>query len=327
LAGISDIQGNARVVNQSGYVRDATQRLIKLEIAGEQNDALMTKLDTTLSALKDGGGENGLKQLSDQEFVLSLQEQIALWDTLKQEIFKSREMGSQNTSLLMLSEDYFEKANQTVKEAERYSDDKASHLVSVEIMLIANLLLLVALLLYKSVNGFWLSKRNKELSQMAFLDANTGLPNKGKCDSVMSKHGMLNADKEDACVMFDLNNLKTVNDTLGHRAGDTLILAFARIIRETMPKDVFVGRYGGDEFIAILFDTNENKVKKLLNDVNENVIRFNKTDSDVKISYAVGYQMSHKCSDCTLQTLLGKADQKMYKDKEKKKHPAMQPDV
>mgnify|MGYP000117912932 CR=1 FL=1 len=321
IAGINDIQGNARVVNNAGIVRGATQRLVKLEMAKGRNDALITRLDMLLNALKNGGGDDNLKVLPDQAFISSLNKQITLWDTLKLEILNTRETSADSTELLRLSEKYFELANRTVKEAERYADDKAAHLIDVEIILIANMLLLVALLLYKTVHNFLLSKRNKELNEMAYTDANTGLPNKGKCDSVMFEQGKLRADTEYACVMFDLNNLKTVNDSLGHRAGDLLIFNFATIIKNAASEDVFVGRYGGDEFIAVLFDTSEDKVIKLLNNVNTDVTRFNESESDIKISYAVGYQMSKGCSDCTLHTLLGKADQKMYKDKElKKKH-------
>ena len=56
-------------------------------------------------------------------------------------------------------------------------------------------------------------------------------------------------------LFFDLNDLKEVNDTLGHIAGDTLIMNFAHIIRTSITsKRYFVGRYGGDEFIALLND-------------------------------------------------------------------------
>ena len=51
--------------------------------------------------------------------------------------------------------------------------------------------------------------------------------------------------------MFDLNNLKTTNDTMGHSAGDRLIMDFARLLRSVIPDKGFVGEYGGDEFMAV----------------------------------------------------------------------------
>ena len=53
------------------------------------------------------------------------------------------------------------------------------------------------------------------------------------------------------CIMFDLNNLKTANDTMGHSAGDRLVMDFARLLRSVIPDKDFVGRYGGDEFTSI----------------------------------------------------------------------------
>jgi diguanylate cyclase (GGDEF)-like protein len=56
-------------------------------------------------------------------------------------------------------------------------------------------------------------------------------------------------------IMFDLNNLKRANDTYGHAVGDQLITNFARLLRNAIPAKDFVGRYGGDEFIAIITQT------------------------------------------------------------------------
>ena len=64
--------------------------------------------------------------------------------------------------------------------------------------------------------------------------------------------------------MFDLNNLKTVNDTMGHSAGDQLILNFAKLLRSVIPEKDFVGRYGGDEFIAVIYHTSEAEIKVIL---------------------------------------------------------------
>ncbi len=314
---INDIQGNANVVNYAGYVRGSTQRLVKLELAGQPSDALIVKLDDLIDSLQNGGGEYNIRKISAPGFVSSLSKQTMLWEALKEEIFKARETGANQTKLFALSEDYFELADRTVREVQTFSDDKASNLQAIEMVFIADMSVIVILLVYKSVAGILLTRKNRALNDMAFLDAHTGLPNKRKCDNLLLKHSELNQNA--ACIMFDLNNLKTVNDTAGHKAGDMLILSFASIIRRTMPEDVFVGRYGGDEFIAVLFDRDESTVKQLLGSVEENVRLFNEEHKDISIRYAAGYQMSDGCDGCSLQMLLHKADQKMYADKEKKK--------
>ena len=63
-----------------------------------------------------------------------------------------------------------------------------------------------------------MAMQNRLLEQKAFVDAHTGLPNKNACNELLNKKDIITDST--ACIMFDLNNLKTVNDTMGHSAGD-----------------------------------------------------------------------------------------------------------
>ena len=118
--------------------------------------------------------------------------------------------------------------------------------------------------------------------------------------------------------MFDLNNLKTVNDTLGHTVGDALI---ASILRNVIPQKDFVGRYGGDEFIVILHEVSSKQyVEDLIHDLAEEIDHFNGTEKHTPISFAYGYTLSSDYEECTLRTLLDKADHNMYINKKKTKH-------
>ena len=54
-----------------------------------------------------------------------------------------------------------------------------------------------------------------------------------------------------------LPSLEIHNDNFGHFVGDALITSFASLLRRYMPESMFVGRFGGDEFIGIMDDTNE----------------------------------------------------------------------
>ncbi|WP_195539954.1 hypothetical protein [Eubacterium maltosivorans] len=60
LLTIQSLEGNARVINYSGIVRGATQRLVKQELHNEQNDALIGRLDIILEELENGGEKNNL---------------------------------------------------------------------------------------------------------------------------------------------------------------------------------------------------------------------------------------------------------------------------
>ena len=316
---VNGMQGNARVVNYAGIVRGETQRLVKLELADQPNDAMIQALDGILSNLQSGSGQYRLARLPDSDYLANLQNQARVWETLKEQIDLARQQQPARGELLQLSEEYFQLADSTVQAAERYSDDRAARLQVIQIALICNIALLVLFLLYKSVWAVLLRKRNAHLHNLAFIDANTGLPNKGRCDQLLLEEGILDPARVHACVMFDLNNLKVVNDTYGHKTGDSLILNFAEILRGTAPQDVFLGRYGGDEFIAVLHDTDEARLKQLLGNIEKNVQEFREAKSGIPISYAVGYALSCGRRKCTLQMLLDSADKSMYEDKLVKK--------
>lgn len=121
LLSIYNLQGNARVINYAGVVRGATQRLVKEELQGQTDDALIARLDSILEELATGQGEDGLSRLKDdtyQELLASMREQ---WKDLKEEIMKVRQ-GEETEPLFLLSEDFFQLADRTVTAAEHYSE-------------------------------------------------------------------------------------------------------------------------------------------------------------------------------------------------------------
>lgn len=160
LATISHMQGNARVINYTGIVRGATQRLIKQEMNGSPNDDLIPYLDGILSELSTGQGENGLVALPDAEFQGLLAKMRRSWDEIKAEIAQVRD-GADGQRLFALSESYFELADQTVSAAERYSEKQVGHAQTVLIFLTASFIVSAAV--------FWLYSR-RQIKVQAALD-------------------------------------------------------------------------------------------------------------------------------------------------------------
>ena len=96
---ISRLQGTARVINYAGLVRGATQREVKLEITGNQNDELIKYLDDILLGLRYQDGHYNLVKLNDEEYQGKLQIQSDYWDKLKTEIEAVRNKGYENTDI------------------------------------------------------------------------------------------------------------------------------------------------------------------------------------------------------------------------------------
>ena len=314
---ISHLQGTARVVNYAGLVRGATQRTVKLEITGEQRDDLIRYLDKILSGLKNANGNYNLVKLDDKNYEQCLDKQMEYWKTLKKEIYNVREKSYENTDIVEVSEQYFEYADQTVTAAEKYSEKIAGRIRTIEYITVFDMMLLIILMISQYTQELKMMKTNKALEQKAYIDVHTGLPNKSKCEELLRDTSVLL--KPIGCIVFDMNNLKTVNDTLGHTAGDSLISNFARIVRNVIPPKDYVGRYGGDEFMAVIYETDEKNVEAILKHLKEEVNRFNQYGKHTPISYAHGWAISTEFRECTLRTLFDRADHRMYLNKQEQK--------
>ena len=314
---IKHLQGTARVINYAGLVRGATQRLMKLEIVGVHDNELVQYLDDILEDLKYDGGSYGLASLKDANYQGRLDSLIDYWGKLKKEIRDARDCGYEATDIVAMSETYFRLADETVSAAEAYSHKEAKQMRLVEILSAVDMLILFLLITEQSLSSMRISRKNRILEQKAYIDVHTGLPNKSRCEELFSDMSFIK--EPTACLMFDLNNLKNANDTLGHSAGDQLIASFARVLRNVIPAKDFVGRYGGDEFVVILYDITENTVNSLLTQLHNEVMQFNRCGNNIQISYAQGWAVSTDYKDCTLRTLFDKADHFMYTNKVKVK--------
>lgn len=160
------------------------------------------------------------------------------------------------------------------------------------------------------------AERNS-LIKRAYTDELTSLYNRRYCMEYMDK---LQADKavDFTIFCFDLNNLKTVNDTYGHAKGDILIKSAADVIRETFEGKGMVSRMGGDEFIAIVNTAKEEKAAELIGRFQENIQKKNQREQDLNMSIAWGYA-SGSTEEADIEKVYQTADDRMYECKKQMK--------
>ena len=308
---VSRIQGTARVVNYAGLVRGKTQRIIKLEDARMPQDDMIADVKGYIKGLRFGSEELDLVSLDDKAFQAKMEELDDYFDTLKQEIDLVRQVGYENTNIIEKSEIFFNLCDVATGLAESYSQRIATRLKQFETLTVIDIVILVFMILYELLKALRYAKANRELKSKIYLDEATGLPNKNKCEEILT----LEAEQNMAICVFDLNNLRIINNQQGHERGDLYINLFAKSLRKGVDENQFVGRCGGDEFIAFYKNVTKEDVKRNLENIKKECAKC----SEIPLSYAAGFAYSNDFSKLTMRELFCQADKNMYIDKNQAK--------
>ena len=157
----------------------------------------------------------------------------------------------------------------------------------------------------------------KKLSDAAATDPLTQCYNRREFEVQLKRH-ISNAarhNKELSVFMFDLDHFKEVNDTYGHQAGDLVLQELSALVKNNIRTADVLSRYGGEEFIAILPETNKQKAMELANRIRENIeTRRIKTNGDeIRVTASFGVATLKESSD--MDQLIHDADAMMYKAK------------
>ena len=316
---VGKIQGTARVVNYAGFVRGGTQRMVKLEISGEPQDKMYQTISSYIEGLRNGSEELSFVRLDDIDFQNKMDELAKYYDELRSEILLVREKGYENTEIIEKSEKFFQICDEAVGFAEVYSQKKATGLDHLEKIVLVDILGLVLIIATELIKAVRFAAQNKILQKKVYLDEATGLPNKNKCEEILNETEPIPMNELVAMCVFDLNNLRTINNNLGHDKGDEYIRSFAIQLREAVPEEFFAGRDGGDEFIAVLKGLDHEGVRKCLQNIRNQAAEYSRQHPEMPISYAAGYALSSDFEGSTMRELFRLADKNMYIDKNRAK--------
>ncbi len=167
-----------------------------------------------------------------------------------------------------------------------------------------------------------LEKKLGDLREKANRDALTTLGNRGAFDSVFpAMVERARREEADLCVvMIDVDNFKLLNDTLGHAVGDDYLRKVGQLIRGAVREQDEAFRYGGDEFVLVLWNTNEESGRKTAN-------RLCGIADDLARTHDVEHPPRLSCGIATLGTvhihaaddLLRQADADLYRLKNARK--------
>ncbi|MCX7795537.1 MAG: diguanylate cyclase [bacterium] len=162
----------------------------------------------------------------------------------------------------------------------------------------------------------------EELRNLSITDPLTGLYNR-RGFITLAEHSMelaRRAGKKILIMFMDLDNMKWINDTLGHNIGDQALQETAEVLRGTFRKNDLIARIGGDEFVFLGLCDDEEAKDVILSRLNKLIEEHNKKDNrSFYISLSIGHIIHNPQEPVPLEDLLKEADKLMYEDKKRKK--------
>ena len=162
----------------------------------------------------------------------------------------------------------------------------------------------------------------EELERRASHDPLTGLPNRHtfveRIGQALRRTRRRQNSREVGVLFMDLDGFKTINDSLGHEAGDRLLVTVAERLRNRLRSEDVLARFGGDEFAVLLEDTAGTSeairvAQRIAEDLRE---PFTVDDFQVSLSTSIGITLGTAHANDDPERMLRKADSAMYRAKE-----------
>ena len=155
----------------------------------------------------------------------------------------------------------------------------------------------------------------EELRKLALLDAVTGLPNRRYVErTVRARLGEMRRYGQAFGTLFiDIDDFKQVNDSLGHDTGDEVLRMVARTLAHSMRSFDVVGRWGGEEFVAVIVNVTAEELAAVAEKLRALVEQSELPEGAVRVTVSLGASLARP--EDTEETLLERIDRLMYKSK------------
>jgi diguanylate cyclase (GGDEF)-like protein len=173
-----------------------------------------------------------------------------------------------------------------------------------------------------SKNVAELKRVERELQGSLLTDELTGLYNRRGLLTLGEHQVRLARRQQNGVHMLfaDVDNLKTINDTFGHSAGDAVLRGTAKILKDTYRETDVVARVGGDEFVVLALATSPSDAEKTIARLEKNLACFNSEgNGGCHLSVSYGLSSCGPKSYHPLDELISRADKAMCEQKKKKK--------
>jgi diguanylate cyclase (GGDEF)-like protein len=167
-------------------------------------------------------------------------------------------------------------------------------------------------------------KLQEKLRVMSITDELTGLLNRRGFFSFAEQQLKLSRRKKKrVCILYvDMDNMKSINDRLGHQEGDVALKGAANVLRATFRDSDIIARIGGDEFVVIPIESDEESMEIITTRLQKNVDKHNESEKrNFTLAVSVGISYYDPGGNSSIDELLAQADRSMFEQKKlKRKH-------
>ncbi|MCY6484460.1 GGDEF domain-containing protein [Clostridium aestuarii] len=151
-------------------------------------------------------------------------------------------------------------------------------------------------------NGFdcleRLSEENRKIYEKSIRDSLTQLYNHSHIEEILKTY--IENYKENGTIfsvlMMDIDHFKMINDTYGHPVGDKVLIGISKSLKEITRGDGYVGRYGGEEFLIVIPNTQKTVAKNIATRINENIQSIVWKYDKLKVTVSIGVYENRKYS-------------------------------
>jgi len=166
--------------------------------------------------------------------------------------------------------------------------------------------------------------RREAAEELSLMDPLTDVFNRRYLERILAKE-TTRADRRGsslALMMIDVDGLKAVNTRFGHRVGDRVLTEVAQLLRKNLRLSDTIIRYGGDEFLVLMSDTDEEQAQSAMRRLFKQVGAWNRANSIPSYTMALSFGVAAYSKGADFAEVLEAADQRMFQHKGRSSSPA-----
>ena len=173
-------------------------------------------------------------------------------------------------------------------------------------------------LLYDFNSWSDLKRENLELDHAIYADALTGIANRYSVDVYIGRYQNQPVPPEMGCVTLEISNLAEINGKAGHSGGDAALQAFSDILQREAGESGFIGRNGGNKFVAIFRECTGERLEEFSRAVTEQVKKRNAGREEGGIAFRQGMAREEQDQAASLAELIAISDHRAWQAEEER---------